>query len=66
MKFVGEDGTGIGDMLESTYDPTNKNADAFSMDNMDETATKKILSDTERATIATVVGKEDSANKGIS
>lgn len=64
MKFIGEDGTWIGDMLKSVYDPTNKNADAFSMDNMDETATKKILTDTERITIATVAGKEDSVNKG--
>ena len=65
MKFIGEDGTGVGDMLESVYDPTNKNADAFSMDNMEETATKKILSDTERTTIGTVADKEDSTNKGI-
>ena len=45
-------------MLESVYDPTNKSADAFSMDNMDETATKKILTDTERTTIGTVASKE--------
>ena len=36
------------DMLASIYDPTNKAADAFSMDNMVETATKKILTAAER------------------
>lgn len=53
-------------MLISVYDPTGKNADAFSMDNMVETATKKILSDTERTSITTIAGKEDSANKSTS
>lgn len=53
-------------MLKATYDPGNKNADAFSMGNMDETATKKILTDTERTTIGTVASKEDSANKSTS
>jgi len=41
-----------GDMLKSTYDPNTIEADAFSMDNMVETSTKKILSDTERTDIA--------------
>lgn len=40
------------DMLKSTYDPTNKNADAFSMDNMVETATKKILTAAERTNLS--------------
>ncbi len=62
----GTDGAGAWDMLESVYDPTNKNADAFSMGNMDETATKKILTDTERTTIGTVASKEDSVNKSTS
>lgn len=44
--------TGFGDMLKSVYDPTNKNVSAFSMGNMDETATAKILTDTERSEIA--------------
>jgi hypothetical protein len=39
-------------MNTSIYDPTNKNADAFSMDNMVETATKKILTDTERTNLS--------------
>ena len=46
--------TGSGDMLIATYDPTAKNGDAFSMWNMNETATKKILSDTERTKLAGV------------
>ena len=41
----------LADMAKSTYDPTNKNADAFSMWNMVETATKKILTDTERTNL---------------
>lgn len=44
----GADGLGSGDMLKATYDPTNKQADAFSMDNMVETATKKIMTSAER------------------
>ena len=43
-----------GDMLKLTYDPTNKAADAFSMGNMVETSTKKILTDAERAKLAGV------------
>ncbi len=34
--------------LKSVYDPTNKNTDAFSMDNMVETATKKVFTSVER------------------
>ena len=34
--------TSAGDMLRSTYDPTNVNADAFDMENMIEGAAKKI------------------------
>ena len=37
-----------GDMLAATYDPTNVSWDAFSMDNMVEWATTKILTATER------------------
>jgi hypothetical protein len=37
---------------KSTYDPTAKNGDAFSMGNMDETATNKIFLDTERTKLA--------------
>ncbi len=44
---------GGGDMLVSTYDPTGVTGDAFDMDNMVEGATTKILTDTERAAIAT-------------
>ena len=62
----GTDGLWAWDMLISVCDPTGKNADAFSMANMVETATKKILSDTERTSITTIAGKEDSANKSTS
>jgi len=41
----------LGDMLKSIYDPTSKNADAFSMDSMTETSTKKVLTAAERASI---------------
>lgn len=41
-------GSGSGDMLKSTYDPTNKNADAFSMANMVESSTNKIFTSSER------------------
>lgn len=41
----GEDG----DMHKNTYDPNNKNDDAFDMDNMVEGATNKILTASERA-----------------
>lgn len=44
-----DSGTGFaGDMLKAVYDPTAKNADAFNMDNMAETATNKILTAAER------------------
>jgi len=45
-------GTGTGDMLKATYDPTSKNADAFAMANMAEGATTKILTDAERLAIS--------------
>ena len=46
-----------GDMLASTYDDTNKQLNVYSMDNADETATKKVLTDLERTAIA------DNSNK---
>lgn len=55
-----EDGMWSGDMLKSVYDPNNKVADAFSMDNMVETATKKILTATER----TNLGNQSWTNTG--
>lgn len=51
-----------GDMLKSTYDPTSKNADAFDMLNMSETATRKILTDTERNKLGTI---DDSAQVNV-
>ena len=47
---------GSGDMLRSTYDPTNVNADAFSMENMIEGATKKILTSAERTKLNNLSG----------
>lgn len=47
-------GSGAGDMLAATYDPTAKNTDAFDMDNMAEGASTKILTDTERTSIAAI------------
>ena len=52
----GNDGTGTGDMLKATYDPTNKNSDAFSMDNMAEGANTKIMTATERTNLANQSG----------
>lgn len=52
-----DSGTGyIGDMLKVIYDPTAKNSDVFSMGNMDETATAKILTGTERTKITNTSG----------
>ena len=48
--------TNAGDMQKLTYDPSGKNADAFSMGNMVETSTKKILSDAERTKLAGIAG----------
>lgn len=45
------DGGDIGDMMTATYDPTGKKADAFSMANMSETVSKKIMTDSERQAI---------------
>ena len=50
---------GGGDMLKSQYDPSNKNIDAFDMENMDEGVNKKILSVNERIEIAKVANKVD-------
>lgn len=66
-KFLKTNGTtaswesipGGGDMLAATYDPTGKNADAFSMGNMVETSTKKIMSDTERSKLSGIEAGAD-------
>lgn len=42
---------GAGDMKGSVYDPNNKSADAFNMENMSESTSKLILTPTERANI---------------
>jgi len=48
----GADGAGSGDMNAATYDPLNKVADAFDMDNMVE-GTSLILTAAERANVVT-------------
>lgn len=52
----GPAGSGSGDMLKATYDPTSKNADAFAMDNMVEGATTKIMTSAERTKLAAISG----------
>lgn len=52
-------GSGGGDMMAATYDPGNVAADAFSMDNMVEGTTTKILTNTERTKLS---GIEDGAD----
>ncbi len=47
---------GSGDMMRATYDPNNKNADAFSMENMVEGATNKILTSAERTKLNNLSG----------
>ncbi len=44
--------TASGDMLKAVYDPNNKQLDAFSMDSMVETATKKIFTANERSSLS--------------
>jgi hypothetical protein len=46
-------------MLKSIYDPNNKNADAFSMDNMVEGTTNKVFTSTEKTKLA---GIDENAN----
>ncbi len=47
-------GAGTGDMLAANYDPNVKSTDAFSMGNMDETATAKIFNDLERSKLTAI------------
>lgn len=62
-----DSGTGfLGDMLKAVYDPTFKNASAFSMGNMDETATAKILTDVERSEIAANTLKVSNVDTNLS
>lgn len=46
--YIWESVSGYGDMQSSLYDPDGKNANAFSMENMDEGPTQKIMTDAER------------------
>lgn len=55
----GGGGGGGGDMLASVYDPTSRAANAFSMDNMVEGSSTKIMTAVERSRLA---GMADNAN----
>ena len=52
----GAAGSGTGDMLAATYDPTSKAADAFAMDNMVEGTNTKILTSAERTKLSNTSG----------
>lgn len=47
---------GAGDMLKSVYDPTSKNADAFSQDNMVDGTTNKNYTAAEKTKLAAITG----------
>lgn len=55
----GPAGSGTGDMLKSTYDPTSKNADAFSQDNMADGTTNKNYSATEKTKLSGIATGAD-------
>lgn len=55
-------GAGAGDMVKATYDPTNKNGDAFAMDNMVEGSATKIMSATERTKLSGITSGADVTN----
>ncbi len=52
VKYIGDNGLGSGDMLASTYDPTNKAADAFNTDNHVNGTTNKVYTATEKTKLA--------------
>lgn len=47
---------GVGDMVKATYDPTSKNADAFSQDSMVDGTTNKNYSATDKTKLAGISG----------
>lgn len=55
-------GSGTGDMIAATYDPQTIGADAFNMNNMTESSTKKILTSTERSNIVSNNAKVSDIN----
>lgn len=56
----GDAGTGSGDMLAATYDPTSVAGDAFDMDNMAQGTTNKFVTAAE----LTVIGNTSGTNTG--
>ena len=55
-------GSGMGDMLKATYDPTSIAGDVFAMSNMVESATELILTDTERSKLYAIDAGADTNN----
>lgn len=60
--WVDTQGSTFGDMNSADYDPTGKTSDVYDMDNMDESATAKILTADERDLIATIPDKVEGAD----
>lgn len=52
-------GAGAGDMVKATYDPTNKNGDAFSQDNMANGTTNKNYTATEQTKLSGIEAAAD-------
>jgi hypothetical protein len=52
----GVDGAGSGDMSRTTYDPNNKNADAFNVDNHISGITNKVYTATEQTKVSNLSG----------
>ena len=50
--YNGANGEGSGDMLANVYDPNNKNADSFNMDNMVSGTTNKVFTATEKTKLS--------------
>jgi hypothetical protein len=63
MLLRGADGAGSGDMLKATYDPNNKNADAFNADNHVDGTTNKVFTATEKTKLSGIAaGAEVNVN----
>lgn len=56
-QWVDSENVSTGDMLAAIYDPSGKRADVYSMDNMNETATKKVMTNAERLKLSELYTK---------
>lgn len=66
VNIRGASGSGSGDMQSATYDPSNVAGNAFSMGNMTETSTAKVLTDSERSAIsANTSARHTHSNKAV-